>query len=331
MNPVRPDPGRSNGVNTLSFRRACELERCPEDRKWLVEGLWSDRAVGIVGGEPKCCKSFLALDFAVAVASGTPCLRHFAVKQKGPVLVFAAEDAQHEVRARLEGLSRVAGVPFGDLDVHVITAPIVRLDLEDDCRKLSATVEALRPKLLVLDPFVRLHRQDENVASDVAPLLAYLRQIERRFHAAVLLVHHSRKGAAHVRAGQALRGSSELHAWGDSNLYMRRKGEDVLLLSAEHRAAAPLAEVALELRVRGEVRSLEVVDRPVDSDEARTPLSAAERIEQALSEATQQVGIHELRKVCRMRMASVCGALAELIAGGRVLKSGDGYQLAMNA
>jgi hypothetical protein len=33
-------------------------------------GLWSHDAVGIVGGEPKCCKSFLALDLAVAVAAG---------------------------------------------------------------------------------------------------------------------------------------------------------------------------------------------------------------------------------------------------------------------
>jgi hypothetical protein len=315
-------------VNTLPFRRACELERCPEERKWLVEGLWSDRAVGIVGGEPKSCKSFLALDFAVAVASGTPCLRRFRVRQKGPVVVFAAEDAQHEVRARLEGISQAAGVHFDQLDVHVITAPIVRLDLEDDCRKLSATVEAVRPKLLVLDPFVRLHRRDENVASEVAPLLGYLRQIERQFHAAVLLVHHARKGAAHLRAGQALRGSSELHAWGDSNVYMRRKGDDVLLMSVEHRAAAPIHEVALELRVRGEIRSLEIIDRPIAADDAKAELSAAQRIERALSEAVEPLGVHQLREACRMRMASLCDALAELTADGRVVKSTEGYQLA---
>lgn len=318
-------------MNTLPLRRACELERCPEDRKWLVEGLWSDRAVGIVGGEPKCGKSFLALDFAVAVASGTPCLRRYAVRQKGPVVVFAAEDAQHEVRARLEGIAHVAGVPFDALDVHVITAPVVRLDLDDDCRKLSATVEAVRPKLLVLDPFVRLHRRDENVASDVAPLLGYLRQIERRFQAAVLLVHHSRKGAAHIRAGQALRGSSEFHAWGDSNVYMRRKGDDLLLMSVEHRAAAPIREVALELRVVGEIRSLEIVDRPIASNETQASLSAADRIAQALSEVDEPMGVHELRKACRMRMASLCDALAELTADGRVVKCADGYQLATDA
>src|SRR6516165_3434001 len=52
--------------------------RDPELR-WLVTHLWSQDAVGIVGGEPKCCKSFLALDMAVAVAAGVPCLRRFVV------------------------------------------------------------------------------------------------------------------------------------------------------------------------------------------------------------------------------------------------------------
>ena len=61
-------------------------ERDPELR-WLVTQLWSWDAVGIVGGEPKCCKSFLALDLAVAVAAGVPCLRRFAVSNPGRVLL----------------------------------------------------------------------------------------------------------------------------------------------------------------------------------------------------------------------------------------------------
>jgi RecA-family ATPase len=96
----------------------------------------------------------------------------------------------------------------------VITTPTVSLDLLEDQERLRATVARLQPTLLVLDPFVRLHRIDENASTEVAPVLAYLRDLERHFHTAVLLVHHAR--AAHVRAGQALRGSSELHAWGDS-------------------------------------------------------------------------------------------------------------------
>jgi hypothetical protein len=55
---------------------------------------------------------------AVAVASGTPCLRHFAVPQPGRVLLYAAEDALHVVRQRLEGICAAAGCRLVDLDVQ---------------------------------------------------------------------------------------------------------------------------------------------------------------------------------------------------------------------
>ncbi|MGH2603853.1 MAG: AAA family ATPase [Dehalococcoidia bacterium] len=101
---------------------------------------------------------------------------------------------------------------------------------------MQATVAALRPLLLVLDPFVRLHRIDETPRRKSRRCLAYLRELQRRFALAVVVVHHARKGAHAIRASQALRGSSEFHAWGDSNLYLRRI-EDHLLLSSEHCAA----------------------------------------------------------------------------------------------
>jgi len=93
-------------MNTpLPVQRASLL---PEDTggltSWLIEDLWCDQAVGILGGEPKCCKSFLALDLAVSVASGAPCLRRFRPRHTGPVLLFPAEDAHAVVRQRLLGI-----------------------------------------------------------------------------------------------------------------------------------------------------------------------------------------------------------------------------------
>lgn len=57
---------------SLAVCRAAELAASSPERRWLIDELWADQAVGIVGGEPKCCKSFLALELAVAVASGSP-------------------------------------------------------------------------------------------------------------------------------------------------------------------------------------------------------------------------------------------------------------------
>ena len=42
-------------------RSPSALEQRPLTQQWLVAGLWGRQAVGIIGGEPKCGKSFLAL------------------------------------------------------------------------------------------------------------------------------------------------------------------------------------------------------------------------------------------------------------------------------
>ena len=199
-------------MTLLPVEPAWRLAERAAELRWLVTDLWSHEAVGIVGGEPKCCKSFLALDLAIAVAAGVPCLRRFAVPDPGRVLLYAAEDSPATVRRRFEGIAAAAGVDLADLDIQVITAPSLRLDLEADRRSLADTVAILKPRLLILDPFVRLHRIDENASGEVAPLLAYLRELQRRHGLAVLVVHHAKKGGGRTRAGQALRGSSEFHA-----------------------------------------------------------------------------------------------------------------------
>lgn len=311
---------------TLPTVLAHRLAEQPHARRWLIDELWADEAVGIVGGEPKCCKSFLALDMAVAVAGGVPCLRHFAPAQTGRVLLFAAEDALHVVRQRLAGIARAAGVVLADLDIHVITAPSVRLDVELDRDALTATVSELRPKLLVLDPFVRLHRIDENLSGEVAPLLAYLRDLQRRFHVAVVLVHHARKGGAKMRAGQALRGSSEFHAWGDSNLYLRRHGEQ-LALAVEHRAAASITAVSLQLAIDGDAVALAAIERTAAAVPAAAvaPITLVDKIEAQLASAGRPLTAAALRKLCRVRNASLTAALTELVAAARVRKDDAGY------
>lgn len=313
-------------MNGLPVSPAHALVAQAEERRWLVEGLWSEEAVGIVGGEPKCCKSFLALDVAVSVASGAPCLRRFAVPRRGRALLFAAEDALHVVRRRLEGICTAAGVAFdASLDVQVITADTLRLDLPEDRRRLHETVEALRPRLLALDPFVRLHRKDENVAGDVAPLLAFLRELQRRFSMAVLLVHHARKGGAGLRAGQALRGSSELHAWGDSNLYLRRVGAE-LQLSVEHRAAPAPADLSLELR-EGRGLALHVAGAASGSTEAVRVDAHEARVLAALADAAGPLSARALRDACRMKTAHVGAALSALVGDGRIAHGPEGYSL----
>src|SRR6202008_475501 len=219
-----------------------------------------------------------------SVASGTPCLRRFAVRRTGPVLLFPAEDSLAVVRRRLEGICSAAGVGFQSLQVEVITAPTLRLDTPKDRERFTNTVQALQPRLLILDPLNRLHRLDENDASQIAALLSYLRQLQRAFHVAVLVVHHARKDANSTRPGQALRGSSELHGWGDSNLYMRRRGAQ-LTLSTENRGAASQDPIPIQRPQAGSALALSVAAENASDSEP----SALQRIQQILAGLDQPV------------------------------------------
>lgn len=311
-------------MNLLPVQPAHQLARTAASPSWLIDGLWADQAVGIVGGEPKSCKSFLVLDMAVAVASGSPCLRHFPVARTGRVLLYPAEDAPQLVRQRLEGICRLAALDLAQLDIQVITAPSLWLDSLEDQSRLRATVGQLRPKLLLLDPFVRLHRRDENASSDVAALLGYLRNLQRQFQLAIAVVHHARKAAHHLRAGQALRGSSDFHAWGDSNLYLRRRA-DQLTLTIEHRAAPARTDLPLALQGTADQLALCLLEPPPLPLLPRS--SAAEHIQDVLARANVPLAFSALRQACHIRTETLCHTLAEMQRQGQVVKTAQGYRL----
>ena len=202
--------------------------------------------------------------------------------------------------------------------------PSLRLDTLEDQKRLRFTIEQLRPRLLLLDPFVRLHRIDENASSDVAAILAYFRELQRLFHLAVVVVHHARKDTNHLRAGQALRGSSEFHAWGDSNLYIKRKA-DHLTLTIEHRAAAEQNDLPLTLQGANDQLALCMLENRPPPKPPRSP--AHEQILDALATAESPLVFSVLRQACRMRTQIFCSVLAEMQQQGKVVKTPNGYQL----
>jgi hypothetical protein len=116
----------------LDVVQAAQLETASGHNPWLIDPLWMSEAVGILGGPPRAYKTWLALEMAVSVASGQPCLGMFPVPLPGPVLLYAAEDSASSLRSRLESIARVRNSDFDRLDVRVITADRLRLDQSED-------------------------------------------------------------------------------------------------------------------------------------------------------------------------------------------------------
>jgi hypothetical protein len=169
---------------------------------------------------------------------------------------------------------------------------------------------------------VRLHGIDENHAGEVAELLAYFRSLQRQLDLSLVLVHHTRKNAAAgLAAGQGLRGSSDLHAFGDSNLYLRRS-RDRLLLSSEHRAAPASPPVYLQLvATNAQTTHLEVVAE-LHAENHRTLQ------DQVLERLAQQTVLTraKLRDLLSVKNERLGAALESLERAGCIRRTPAGWQ-----
>jgi len=207
---------------------------------------------------------------------------------------------------------------------------VLRLDRDRDRARLLETAKRLRPRLLVLDPLVRLHGIDENHAGEVAELLAYFRSLQRQFDLSVLLVHHTRKNApGGVAAGQGLRGSSDIHAFGDSNLYLRRTREH-LVLSSEHRAAPASPPVYLQLvATNAETTHLEVIGELQDGSTKFTMDGKQGSLEQRVLDLLGQgatVTRAKLRGSLGIKNERLGEALEALERAGQLCRTPAGWQ-----
>jgi hypothetical protein len=310
--------------DALPVVRAADIEEAQSGPRWLVASLWARAGVGILGGAPKCCKSWLALEIAIGVASGTPCLGIFEVGDVGPVLMYMAEDAAPVVKERLEGICRHRGVVLAELPIHLITAPALRLDRAHDQGRLRDAVAKYAPRLLVLDPFVRLHRIDENDAGQVSALLGYLRELQRAHDVAVLVVHHARKNGAAGQPGQSLRGSGDFFAWADSLLYVRRHRAE-LRLTVEHRGAPAPEPLGLVLAGEGDVHLeiAEPLDSAADAGSAHDERPLDQAVLAALTHASGPLARADLRARLHVRNERLGVVLTRLADAGVVQRVGD--------
>src|SRR5258707_7606589 len=102
---------------------------------------------------------------------------------------------------------------------------------------LNAAREAAAD-VIVLGPLYPTHGQDENDTRSMAALCQSLLRLRDASKAALIVVHHVRKSIGREEIGSAFRGSSALHAVGDSYLLLTRPSAHlaatVELRSEEH-------------------------------------------------------------------------------------------------
>lgn len=228
---------------------------------WLVRNIWAKGSVGFIAGQPKSYKSYIALDMALSVATGTPFLndQQFSTVP-GKVLYLQEEDSLPIVLHRAEQILEQKAPQFAPKGQIMLEAG----DVGGRRARASQTISELvwvppvasmplalhvRTGFMVsswewqswLDSFIAEHEFNLVVvdtlgttAGDIdtdkaSPLndrvLKPLKTIAENNGCAIAIVHHNRKpnDNGKTRAGQQMLGSVALHAWVESALYVQSK------------------------------------------------------------------------------------------------------------
>ena len=130
-----------------------------------------------------------------------------------------------------------------------------------------------------------------------------------------------------AQPGQALRGSSDLHAFGDSNAYLARQ-QDRLILTCEHRAARAPEPITLALVCSPEGHQAHLEVRAARAPDPSASLS--ERALLVLHSTSKPISRKALRETLRVNNQRLGEVLQTLKQQGNVVQTDRGW-MAMRA
>ena len=200
----RPEMAAPARFKLLTFDDVMALQP-PE---WLIEDILPVQGQAVLYGPSNSGKSFVALDWALSIATGQSWQGH-EVKQ-GPVVYVVAEGGPG-IKQRAAAWVQARGCHKPDR-VFFVREPVQLLNAEHltDLTKQIA-VAKVKPGLVVFDTLARCFvGGEENSALDVGRLVEMCSKLQRNTGSAVLLVHHTGRNGGHERGSTALRGAADV-------------------------------------------------------------------------------------------------------------------------
>src|SRR3989442_1580021 len=226
------------------------LSEHPTPEPCLIEpGLLPSQGILFLGGEPKAGKSLLVANLALALAVGGD-HAGFNVPSAKRVLICQFELPTAQFAPRWATMRQAVGNRadsnlFVDTRVsgHMLSSTAGLNHFLQSARSVQADV-------IVIDPLYSTHDQDENDTRAMAALCQALVRLRDASKAALIIVHHFRKSAGRYELGSAFRGSSALHAVGDSYLLLARPSPQIptveLRFQFRYAAAPPSRLLSLD-------------------------------------------------------------------------------------
>jgi 5S rRNA maturation endonuclease (ribonuclease M5) len=207
--------------------------------EWLLDGVLVKNSLVVIWGAPGSAKSFLALDWALCVASGTWWKGHKV--EAAPVVYMAAEGVAG-LGKRIKAWSSANNVR--GLDRARWLAGTVNLLNPAEAGALFTLVGEFSPRLIIVDTLARsMAGADENAAQDMGRAIAVLDELRAVSDATVLVIHHATKEGSSARGSSALRGAV------DTEIEVKKEGHDVSVFCRKQKDAELFTGISLRLVV----------------------------------------------------------------------------------
>ena len=133
-----------------------ELLDAPRSFEWRARGLMVHPTYGMLAGDQKSLKSYIAMVFWVGIAAGVQIFGNFEVDQAVPVIAYVGEGGRGPWTRRLERVAATMGVNPRDIPLFLSfdVAPIASAVFTES---LARDLAEVRPGLVGLDPFYAFH------------------------------------------------------------------------------------------------------------------------------------------------------------------------------
>jgi hypothetical protein len=210
----------------------------------LIDDILMLDSLAVCFGKPGSCKSFLSIDWALSVATGS--WWHGRAVAAGPVLYVIGEAASgfSQRQAAWATANRVHSLE--DFDMHWLPEPINLLD-PAQVAALVQVAKELQPKLVVFDTLARcMAGGDENGPRDMGLVVDGADQLRRATGACVLFVHHTPKDGSKPRGHSALEGAVS------TSIEVRRDGARVNVSCDKQKDAEEFESITLVRQAVGD-------------------------------------------------------------------------------
>jgi hypothetical protein len=161
----------------------------------LITDLMPGQGITLLHSQPRTQKTWVALECAIAMATGTPAFGSsaHAVPTARRVLYLTEEDPPIEIRDRVVALLAGRGIEEPPTELLVAVKQGWDLDNPVHQTRLIDWVQTQRVEVLILDPLRSVTASTDKSWSELRPFILFLRRLQRETGVLLLLTHHDTK------------------------------------------------------------------------------------------------------------------------------------------